>query len=151
MRDQHKGDAPIVVHPNFVLEDDLPGFIRSANCFISPTRGEGFGLPGLQSMACGIPVIITDTSGCKDYANAETCTLMYPDIVLHKSMDHIPQFSNKRWTQVSVTKIKDTMRHVLNSQKEISLKAEIARDYVERNFSFSCITNNFSRILSDLL
>jgi len=152
MRKIYRGDASIVVHPGFVLEEDMPGFIRSADCLISPTRGEGFGLPGLQAMACGVPVVITDTSGCKDYAHEDTCTLMQPDgIVSCRSMDNIPQFTNKRWTQVSVTKIKKTMRHVLNSQKEITLKAINARNYVEKHFSFPAFTKNFSEILEDLL
>ena len=151
MRERYKGDARIVVHPGFVLEQDLPGFIRSANCLISPTMGEGFGLPGLQAMACGVPVISTNTSGCKDYAHEDLCTLMHPDgIVSCKSMDNIPQFSNKRWTHVSVTKIKKTMRYVLNSQKEISLKAINARNYVEKHFSYSSFTNIFSKILENL-
>jgi len=151
IRKRYIGDAPIDVYPSFVPEDEMPSFIRSANCLISPTMGEGFGLAGLQAMACGIPVIITSTSGCKDYANEETCTLMQPDgIVTCKSMDNIPQFSNKRWTHISVTKIKKTMRKVLNSQKEIQSKAVYARRYVEERFSYGSILKNFSQILSDI-
>lgn len=58
----------------------LPGyqwgaFYRSADCFVLPTRGEGWGMPMLQAMACGLPVIATDWGGHTDYM---TANISYP-------------------------------------------------------------------------
>jgi glycosyltransferase involved in cell wall biosynthesis len=43
-----------------------------ADCFIAPSRGEGFGLMPLQAMAMGIPTIITATSGQAEYSHIAT-------------------------------------------------------------------------------
>ncbi len=43
-----------------------------ADCFIAPSRGEGFGLMPLQAMAMGVPTIITATSGQAEYAHIAT-------------------------------------------------------------------------------
>ncbi|HSM70979.1 MAG TPA: glycosyltransferase family 1 protein [Anaerolineales bacterium] len=44
----------------YVREKDLPGIYAKARAFILPSFDEGFGLPALEAMACGIPVIVSD-------------------------------------------------------------------------------------------
>ena len=47
----------------FVPESDLPALYRGARCFVFPSRYEGFGLPVLEAMAIGTPVIAGRTAG----------------------------------------------------------------------------------------
>ncbi len=42
-----------------VSEDELPSIYRGATVFVYPSLYEGFGLPPLEAMACGIPVIVS--------------------------------------------------------------------------------------------
>jgi glycosyltransferase involved in cell wall biosynthesis len=44
----------------FVSSDDLPGLYSAAEAFVYPSLYEGFGLPPLEAMACGCPVISSD-------------------------------------------------------------------------------------------
>jgi glycosyltransferase involved in cell wall biosynthesis len=44
----------------FVPEEDLPELYNVADVFLFPSRYEGFGLPPLEAMACGTPVITSD-------------------------------------------------------------------------------------------
>nr|WP_245323773.1 glycosyltransferase family 1 protein [Methanomicrobium sp. W14] len=46
----------------YVDEDDLPGLYSAADVFVYPSLYEGFGLPILEAMACGAPVITSNTS-----------------------------------------------------------------------------------------
>ena len=40
-----------------IPDDDLPHFYAGAGCFVYPSIFEGFGLPLVEAMACGTPVI----------------------------------------------------------------------------------------------
>ena len=49
-----------IVLTGYVPESDLPALYSGALCFIYPSYFEGFGLPPLEAMQCGVPVIVGD-------------------------------------------------------------------------------------------
>lgn len=51
-----------VLFPGFVPDGELPLWYSAAELFVYPSRYEGFGLPPLEAMACGAPVIVSDQS-----------------------------------------------------------------------------------------
>lgn len=53
----------------FVPADDLPFWYNCAETFIYPSVFEGFGLPVLEAMACGTPVITSDASSLPEVAS----------------------------------------------------------------------------------
>jgi len=48
-----------VLRPGYLRFADLPGFLGGATVVAYPSFGEGFGLPVLEAMACGAPVLTT--------------------------------------------------------------------------------------------
>ncbi len=51
-----------VVLPGYVEDDDLPAFYSASDLFVFPSLYEGFGLPVLEALACGAPVLASDRS-----------------------------------------------------------------------------------------
>ncbi len=60
--------AEQVFRPGIVAEEDLPGLYASADAFLYPTLYEGFGLPVVEAMACGTPVLTSSTSALREIA-----------------------------------------------------------------------------------
>ena len=57
-----------VIFTGFVEDDDLPDLYRGAHLFVYPSLYEGFGLPILEAMASGVPVIASHTSSMPEVA-----------------------------------------------------------------------------------
>jgi glycosyltransferase involved in cell wall biosynthesis len=57
-----------VIFSGFVADEDLPDLYRGARLFVFPSLYEGFGLPILEAMASGIPVITSTTASMPEVA-----------------------------------------------------------------------------------
>jgi glycosyltransferase involved in cell wall biosynthesis len=104
-----------VIFTGFVEEDDLPDLYRGALLFIYPSSYEGFGLPILEAMACGVPVITSNVASMPEVAG-QAAILVEPrqpdalatamaavlndpqlrDTMRHMGLERVGQFSWER-------------------------------------------------------
>ena len=66
-----------IVFPGYVQPDDIPALYNLASAFVFPSLYEGFGLPILEAMACGCPVI-TSTTGYAPEVAGDAAILVDP-------------------------------------------------------------------------
>lgn len=57
-----------VIMPGWVDEADMPYIFSAASAFIFPSRHEGFGIPVIQALACGLPVACSDIQVLREVA-----------------------------------------------------------------------------------
>jgi glycosyltransferase involved in cell wall biosynthesis len=74
--------------PGFISAETLPLWYNSAEIFIYPSVFEGFGLPVLEAMACGTPVIISDASSLPEVAGEAGMRVSPHDIDAWKAALH---------------------------------------------------------------
>ncbi|HWI03583.1 MAG TPA: glycosyltransferase, partial [Acidimicrobiales bacterium] len=126
--------APIVlmVNPEFA-DYQMGSLYRSADCFVLPTRGEGWGMPVLEAMACGLPAIATDWSGPADFL---TTDLGYPLHVaaMVNAEARCPYYDGFQWAEPDAEHLRFLFREVFDHpedarSKGLAAAAEVARNY----------------------
>jgi glycosyltransferase involved in cell wall biosynthesis len=66
-------DIPnVTVYDKWMTETDEADLVRSCNLFVSASRGEGFGLMPLQAISAGVPVVLTNAHGHREFADLAT-------------------------------------------------------------------------------
>lgn len=58
-----------LVLTGFVSEEELVDLYNMSKLFVFPSLHEGFGLPALEAMACGIPTLVSNTSSLPEVVN----------------------------------------------------------------------------------
>jgi glycosyltransferase involved in cell wall biosynthesis len=123
-------------------EEQLPILYNMSNCFILPSRGEGFGLPYIEAGACEIPVIATRCGGQMDFLTDDNSYLI--DIegfnIGNQEIRSISSYyENVPFAvlgQKTVTQLRETMRHVVNNYSEAKNKASKLKDNVIQNYTW---------------
>ena len=119
---------PIAVIYNQELPAHQMGSLyRSCDCFVLPTRGEGWGMPILEAMACGLPVIATQWSGPTEFLNSGNG---YPLRVARKvpARAKCPYYVGFRWAEPDLDHLVDLMRHVYEHREEAAARGARASD-----------------------
>jgi glycosyltransferase involved in cell wall biosynthesis len=70
-----EGIAHRVVFPGYVRREDQPLWYSAAELFVYPSHYEGFGLPVLEALACGTPVVTSNSSSLPEVVGQAGITI----------------------------------------------------------------------------
>ena len=91
-----------LIFPGYADDEDLPALYRAADLFVFPSLYEGFGLPPLEAMACGTPVITSNVSSLPEVVGDAGLTVDPTDIYeLANAMSHALQDRELRERMIS--------------------------------------------------
>lgn len=118
-----------VIFTGYVDEDEVPILIKGAKAFVFPSLYEGFGMPPLEAMACGTPVITSNVSSL-------------PEVVGNAGVLINPEDTND---------IMCAMKYIMNLDKT-SLNKLIFDGYAQaKKFTWENSADKFMQICNELL
>jgi glycosyltransferase involved in cell wall biosynthesis len=127
-------DIPrIVVIERALPERMLPALYASADAYVLPSRGEGWGLPYLEAMAMARPVIATRWSGNLEYMTDANAYLIDVDGVVPVAAEQLrdsPLYAGQCWAEPSLRHTGELMRRVYEQRDEARLRGKRAREDV---------------------
>lgn len=113
-------------------EEQLAALYNSANCYVLPTRGEGWNLTVMEALAAGLPVITTNWSAHLDFLNDTNSYL----ISVQGFVPSNPYNSRLLWAVPSKNHLRQLMRHVYNHQNEAAMKAQLGKQLVTERYTW---------------
>lgn len=154
----HRPPLPITKreYPNIELvegkipDEQLLNILYNADCFVYPSRGEGFGIPPLEAMATGIPAIVPNAHGLTEYFDKEymyevkvkeTCPALYRR---YKGIDV------GKMVVCDIDDLRRKMRWVYEHQSKARLMGEAASEYVKQ-WTFEATSKKLKTIFDDIL
>jgi glycosyltransferase involved in cell wall biosynthesis len=143
---------PLMLLNGVITQDKMPQLYASAQAFVLPSRGEGYGRPYMEAMSCGIPVIATRWSGQLEFLSDENSYLVELDGLVEPPCDlDMEYYIGHRWAQPSVDDLRAKMRRVFTHRQEATQIAERGRSRMVDNFSWDVVipqwADEFNRLL----
>jgi len=125
------GIAEHIVTPGWIDEEDKPALYSAARLFVYPSRYEGFGLPTLEAMACGAPVVTTNAASLPELVGSaafqvdpdDTKGLAAPIISLTIQENTHNEMANKGYQQAMQFTWQKTAAQTLQAYNAQTLQA----------------------------
>lgn len=99
----------------------LGGLYTACDAYVQPYRGEGFGLPIVEAMACGLAVIATGAGPMREHASHDTAYLIDADEVAVPQVVWHPALATAEpptWYEPDEAHLRRVMRHVAEHRDE---------------------------------
>lgn len=110
----------------------LGALYRSMDCFVSVSRGEGWNMPLMEAMACGLPAIATDWGAHREFVHER---IAYP-LRIERTVPAVakcPYYAGLRWAEPDVEHLRHLLREVYEQRDEAARRgAAAAREIAAR-------------------
>jgi glycosyltransferase involved in cell wall biosynthesis len=150
----HLEDAPpiILFAPDFLPTAEIPRLYATADAFVLPSRGEGYGRPYMEALSCECPVIATHWSGQMDVLHDGIGYLVDCELAPVPWDTDVELFAGHRWAEPSVDHLRRLMRHVFEHREEAKQKAIVGRQEMVEKWDWDVVIRDrwvpaFERLL----
>lgn len=143
----------------YIKEEDfkdfeMPSLYTMADCFVLPTRGEGWGLPIFEALACGLPVITTGYGApfetLRNEAGEPLPGVHFIDYNDSISEEPYVYIEGKTWAEPNLQHLRKLMRQVYKNRAIEKQKAKRSSKYIREKFSWYMCSKAVKERLEDI-
>jgi hypothetical protein len=115
---------------------ELGAFYRSADCYVSAGRGEGWDMPLMEAMACGLPSIVTDWGAHREFAHSGNAYLLRVRRLV-PAVAKCPYYEGFSWADPDSEHLRQLLRHVFEQPEEARRLGAAAAAEVHSHWTWS--------------
>ncbi|MBW2429336.1 MAG: glycosyltransferase, partial [Deltaproteobacteria bacterium] len=120
--------------------EEIAGLYTACDCLVHPYRGEGFGLPVAEAMACGLPVIVTKGGACDDFCSEKNAYLIDSTVRSIHLKNHV--LSAPGWLlEPDKLQLMEILRFVYEQSEEAKEKGNIAAHQIRQKVDWKMSTD----------
>jgi glycosyltransferase involved in cell wall biosynthesis len=144
-------DARIVPICAVMDQEQLLELLRQMHAFVLPSRGEGFGLCGLEAMSTGLPLIATNWSGPAEYLdNRDSFPLSYSLVQAAGAEVHGMKYFGQ-WAEPDYEHLRHLMRWVYEHPAQTADMGKLASARVHRDWTWDRVAEQAREELDELV
>jgi glycosyltransferase involved in cell wall biosynthesis len=146
------GAAPIVALGEELDDRALAALYRRCDALVLPYRGEGFGMPLIEAMACGKPVVTTAAGPAPEFCSEE-CAYLLPatEIPVTEPPPPLGEFTGEwTWFEPDVNALAETLRSIYENRAEAAQKGQRAAELVLQTHSWARVTQLYLERVAQL-
>ena len=144
-------DMNILIIDTVLTEDKLAQIYRTVDLFVLPSRGEAFGIPALESVACGTPIIVTADMGMDEFAKDCKSALRVKVLREIPGPSYFPYREENHqvlWKEPSRVHLTECMNKMLKNLKRYKKLAKEDSKTVREKFSWKKVVDNMEEIFN---
>jgi glycosyltransferase involved in cell wall biosynthesis len=143
-------DPRITLICGFMPQHELLEFLRRMDVFVLPSRGEGFGLCGIEAMSTGLPLIATNWSGPAEYLDpADSFPLNYRLVEAGGVESNYVRYYGQ-WAEPDYEHLRQLMRWTCEYRDESANRGKLASARVRAHWSWQRIAKQLRGDLDEL-
>lgn len=124
---------------------------QKIKCYLSLTRGEGYGLPLLEAARCGLPIIATNWSGHLDFLKHSFTKIDFDlQSIPDKRVDNSIFIKNTSWAEVKEDSVYNSFKDMTNNYEKLLHLADSLKHEIEKDFSRKNIVKLYNDLLTNL-
>ncbi|MAG25688.1 hypothetical protein CMI47_08935 [Candidatus Pacearchaeota archaeon] len=147
-------DLPHVTrYSKLIPEKTMPSIYNACDCFVLPSRGEGFGLTFAEGSLCGLPCISTKHGGMLDFMDDDNSFLVEPDelcpmtpgkMKVHYWDNHVfPKLTSDTF----INDLRSNMRYVYENLEDAKRRNKKLQNKLKIEYSASAIARDIRRAI----
>ena len=130
-------------------KQDLNKLLGESNCFVFPSKGEGFGLTPLEAIKTGLPVIITKGHAFEDFWNDACLPVKYKlEPAEYGDVYYRDPTDMGKWFQPDIKELRKQMRYAFENWQAIKKAGKKGSQYISKHFTWDKVTQDLNKIIN---
>ncbi|MCC7260914.1 MAG: glycosyltransferase, partial [Candidatus Latescibacteria bacterium] len=146
---QDPANPEILYLPEDLPGADLPRLYAACDCLVHPYRGEGFGLPVAEALACGLPAILTRGGACDDFCPEDAGYWVESQ---RRQVRFEQETAGPAWLlEPDLEGLKSQLRQVFAAPEAARQRGQVASRHIRTQFTWERAAQRARQVLEELV